>query len=112
MRRALRWCRSAGVERCQALVHVLDFLKGHQVGQRDHALFGKRRDEGAAQTGDMAVAAELAAEIAGQRPHIGALAALDFEMRGVGIRAAKQRQAEDLDLARGISTVSPSRARS
>jgi hypothetical protein len=34
----------------------------------------------------MAEAAKLAAEIAGQRPHIGALAAFDLEHRVIGDR--------------------------
>ena len=49
----------------------------------------------------MAVTAELAAEIAGKRPDIGALAAFHFEMRAIRIRAGEQGQPEDIDFTRG-----------
>ena len=58
---------------------------GHQarvVGQaieRNRRVGGKRADAGPAQFDHMAVAAERAAEIAGDRAHVGALAALGLE---------------------------------
>jgi hypothetical protein len=89
------------VEGGQPFGVVLDFLESNQIGERHHRLFGERGDHGAAQRRDMAETAKLAAEIARQRPHIGALAAFDLEHRVIGVGASQQRDAVDLDLAGG-----------
>ncbi len=73
-----------GVERS----HVsTGFIESRLQGvQRHRVAFLKGFDESAAQVGDMAVAAEAFAHIAGQRAHIGALAANDFEDSVVDVR--------------------------
>src|SRR5262249_8373993 len=48
-------------------------------GKRNGSFFAKGTDTGAAQGGHMAKGAERPAEVPGERPHIGALAALGFE---------------------------------
>src|SRR5690606_21886283 len=72
-----------------------------QLGQGDEVVRRERVDLGAAQLGDVAVAAEVAAEVARDRAHIGALAALDLEHGRIGIRHGDQIEAGDLDLAGG-----------
>lgn len=90
-----------GVQCSKSLVRVLDCLERDEIGKRHHCFFGKGRNKTAAQAGDVAIAAEFAAKVAGQRPDIGALAAFDFEMRCTGIRAGKQRETEDFNLTGG-----------
>ena len=50
-----------------------------QLFQRNHVRLAEWADQGPPQRADMAVTAENPADIAGQRPHIGSLAALGLE---------------------------------
>src|SRR5262245_33303466 len=52
-----------------------------QICQQNHVRLGKRPDQGPAQRADMAETAENPADIAGQGPDIGTLAALGVEHR-------------------------------
>src|ERR1700738_1324378 len=68
--------------------------------QRNHVRFGKRPDGGPPQRRYVAMAAERPAKIAGERAHIGSLAALGREARVVRIGSVDQHQAVDVDDAR------------
>ena len=84
-----------------------------QLFQRNHVALAERPDRGPPQRADMAETAEHPAEIAGERPHIGAFAAFGLEHGMVAIRLFDQDQAGESSTGRGASsTVSPSRARS
>src|SRR5262249_44175918 len=60
-------------------------------------LLGKRADGGATQRRDVPEASERAAEVAGERAHIGALAALGGELGVVAIGHPDKLEAMDLD---------------
>jgi hypothetical protein len=62
-------------------------------------LLAERADTGAPQRRDMTEAAEDAAHVAGERSHIGPLAAFGAEQGVVGIGNVDQAQAVDLDRA-------------
>ena len=71
------------------------FADGDEIVRRE------RIDLGAAQLGDVAEAAEVAAHVAGKRAHIGALAAFDLEHGLAVLLHLDQVETADLDLARG-----------
>ena len=68
-----------------------------QLFQRNHGFFAEWPDRGPPQRADMAETAQSAAEIAGQRAHIGALAAFGLEHRMIGVGDVDQLQPADLD---------------
>ena len=69
--------------------------------QRNHVALAKGSDPGAAQGADMAKTSQGLAEIARQRPHIGALAAVDFKDRVIGVGAFEKADIVDAHLALG-----------
>ncbi len=87
--------------------------RGLKFGDRDEILRRERIDLGAPELGDVAEAAEVAAQVAGERAHIGALAAFDLEDGAVGRAISIEVEPADLDLAAPVCRrSSPSRARS
>ena len=63
-------------------------------------VFAERADRDAPQRANMAETAQSAAEIAGERADIGALAAFGLEHGVVGVRASDELEPVDLDRAR------------
>ena len=82
----------------QPFIAIFNGFERHEFREWNHRLLGKRGDEGSAKRGDVSKAAEIAAEITGERADIGALAAFHFEMRLIGF-AVQQCQAVNLDFA-------------
>ena len=80
---------------------VLALLRGGLEGREAH---GVRLVEGgnarAPQRDEMAEAAELGAHVAGQRAHVGALAAAGLEHGGVAVRHVEEGEGVDLHRSR------------
>ena len=72
-----------------------------QLFQQNHGFFAEWPDCGPPQSTDMAKTAQSAAEIAGERPHIGAFAAFGFQHRMIGVGIVDELEAADLDRAGG-----------
>ena len=70
------------------------FRRGFEVSVGDRVVERERPNPRAPERGDVAEAAQHAAEIAGDGAHIGSLAALAFERRGVGV---VRHQAQHMD---------------
>ena len=83
----------------ESVVALFAETGGFQFGDGDEVLLRERLDLDPAQFGNVAETAEVAAHVAGQRAHIGALAAFDLENGAVG-SVLDQIEAADLDLAR------------
>ncbi len=73
--------------------------QGLQFFQRNHGFFTEGPDRDPAQRADMAKTPEFAAHIAGERAHIGPLAACGLENGMVGVGGIGEFQAVDLDRA-------------
>ncbi len=70
-----------------------------QLFQQNHGFFAKRPDRDPAQRADMAETAQSAAQVAGERAHIGALAAFGVQHRVIGVGGVDQLQPVDFDRA-------------
>ena len=73
---------------------------GRDCSSATASALGERADAGAPQRPHMAEGSRAAAEIARERAHIGALAALGLEHRVLGVRRLDQREPVDLDRPR------------